>query len=74
VGAKFGLNPDELVTVWTPMLENIELKRRNITAKIRKSVSKSLTLFFRCILKFPSQFYLLDDPSDSSDSENQPEQ
>jgi hypothetical protein len=54
VGAKFGLNSDELATVWTPMLESIELKRRNILAKIRQSVSKPVALFFRCILKCPS--------------------
>lgn len=71
-GAKFSLNPDDLATVWTPMLESIKLKRRNTMAKIRKSVSKPVTLFFRCILKCPLQFYLLDDPSDSSDSKNQP--
>jgi hypothetical protein len=63
-----------LATAWTSMLKNIELKRRNITAKIRKSVSKPVTLLISCILKCPLQFYLLDDPSDSSDVENQPEQ
>ncbi len=46
VETKFGLSSAELATVWEPMLESIKSKRRNIKAKIRKSVIKPSTLFF----------------------------
>jgi hypothetical protein len=46
IETKFGLSSAELATVWEPMLESIKSKRRNIKAKIRKSVIKPSTLFF----------------------------
>ncbi|CAF3910870.1 unnamed protein product, partial [Rotaria sordida] len=41
VQAKFGLIADELAVVWTPMLECIKSKRRNMKAKILKDMKKS---------------------------------
>jgi hypothetical protein len=45
VQAKFGLNPDELATVWLPVLESIKLKRRNIKVKIRKNEQIGYVVF-----------------------------
>ncbi|CAF1498461.1 unnamed protein product [Rotaria sordida] len=41
VQVKFGLTPEELTTVWMPMLECIKSKRRNLKAKLKRNMITS---------------------------------